>query len=211
MGSSWSSSYGSRIHLYICNHCLSLLTLWDLRGLHRMVVGFTSTYTIIAYHYERCGIFVVFIVWKSDSPLPIQSLPITTNVVGYSWSSSYGSRIHLYIYNHCLSLRTLWDIRGLHRMVVGFTSTYTIIAYHYERCGIFVVFIVWKSDSPLPIQSLPITTNVVGYSWSSSYGSRIHLYLYNHCLSLRTLWDIRGLHRMVVGFTSTYTIIAYHY
>jgi hypothetical protein len=25
----------------------------------------------------------------------------------------------------------LWDVRGLHRMVVGFTSTYAIIAYHY--------------------------------------------------------------------------------
>ena len=61
---------------------------WDCRCSDRMVVGFTSTYAIIAY-------------------------------------------------------LTLWDICGRHRMVVGFTSTYVIIAYHYERCGIFVVFIVW--------------------------------------------------------------------
>jgi hypothetical protein len=102
-------------------------------------------------------------------------------------------------------------------MVVGFTTTYAVSAYHHRCCSYlwfkrnskrFFTFIViicnrnvfWKLTSKMEnILCIPNTLNVClfvlwcltphgGPSWSWSYGSWIYNYLCSQCLSPPMLW-----------------------
>ena len=50
-GPSWPWSYGSWIYNYLCNQCLITNREWGRHGHDRMVVRFTTTYVISAYHH----------------------------------------------------------------------------------------------------------------------------------------------------------------
>ena len=83
-----------------------------------------------------------------------------------------------------------------------------VSVFFNQLLGAVVVVIVWYFDLQLPVQSVPITSNVVGSNpdqarcirlcdkvcqwlgplWSWSYGSWIYNYLCNQCLSPLMLW-----------------------
>jgi hypothetical protein len=113
---SWLWSYGSWIYNYLCNQCLPPLKLW--------VWTLTTTYAISAYHHWCCEfesrsgqteiviicLFVCLMVFNNISAISWWSILLVeeTGVPGEN---------HRPVESHC--------------MVVGFTTTYAISAYHH--------------------------------------------------------------------------------
>jgi hypothetical protein len=112
---------------------ISVKSMWDSRGRDRMVVGFTTTVVISAFHHWCCNLILI-------NTHPIQYTIRTHKHMKYC---TYTISIYIdlsliwLVFNatfNNISVKSMWDSRGRDRMVVGFTTTVVISAFHHWCC-----------------------------------------------------------------------------